>query len=180
MFHEVIKDEDVGYKNKELVDPKKRVGARGIVEDGNNKIAIVYKEYMNEYKLPGGGVEAGEEIEDAFCREIMEETGCKVKIIEKLGVTEEFKGNSNFYQISHIFRGRVETDTHKLNYTEKETAENAKLFWLELDDAIGRLEKCFENLKSSPCDKYENEYSIRFEVKRDLMILRNYKKLIKK
>ena len=35
------------------------------------------------YVLPGGGLQEGESLEDAFCREIMEETGLEIERDEK-------------------------------------------------------------------------------------------------
>ena len=58
--------------------------------------------------------------EDAFYREVAEETGCKVEIIKYLGVTEEYKYKNNFKQISYIFVSKVIEDTQKLNLTQKE------------------------------------------------------------
>ena len=47
------------------------------------KIAIFYKSNKNEYKLPGGGMENDENPEEAFKREVLEETGCVVEIVNK-------------------------------------------------------------------------------------------------
>lgn len=177
MLHKIIKDEDIGFKNKELINPKKRIGARGIVLK-DDKIALFYKKTKNEYKLPGGGVESGENIEDAFKREVLEETGCRVNIISKLGTTEEFKGIKNFYQLSHVFLADVVEDTKQLHLTEKESAEGAELIWVSLDEAIEKLKNCFNNLKPSPYDMQENVYSTKFIIKRDLSILNYFKSQI--
>ena len=177
MLHSIIKDEDIGYINKDLQNPRKRIGARGIVLK-DNKIALFYKKNMNEYKLPGGGVDENEEYEDAFLREVLEETGCRVNIIKKLGITEEFKGNTNFYQISHIYLSKVVEDTHKIQITEKEAIEGGSLLWVTLDQAIDLVKDCFNKVKSSTYDKEEDVYSTKFVVKRDLTILEYYKKLL--
>lgn len=174
MFHKIIRDEDVGFENKELNNPTKRIGARGIVLKGN-RIALFYKRNKNEYKLPGGKVEDGESLEEAFKREVLEETGCKVNILSKLGITEEFKGNENFYQISHIFLAEVVEDTKHLHLSEKEQVDGAALFWVSLDEAIEKVENCFDNLKPSPHSKGTNVYATKFIVKRDLSILQYYK-----
>ena len=36
------------------------------------------KKKKNEYKLPGGGIDYGETPNEAFIREALEETGCKI------------------------------------------------------------------------------------------------------
>ena len=54
-----------------------RPSARGIiVRDG--KIAMVYSRRYDYYKLPGGGIEAGETPREAVVREVREETGLAV------------------------------------------------------------------------------------------------------
>ena len=64
----ILTDKDFGLESKELNNPKIRYGARGIVVRGDGKIAIFYKEKMNEYKLSGGGIDDGEDTEIAFKR----------------------------------------------------------------------------------------------------------------
>lgn len=50
----------------------------------DRKIAVFNKTAKNEYKLPGDGVEGDETPQDAFVREGLEETGCKVEIVDEL------------------------------------------------------------------------------------------------
>jgi 8-oxo-dGTP diphosphatase/2-hydroxy-dATP diphosphatase len=54
----------------------------------------------------GGKVMAGETIEEAAKREMLEESGAEVKDLEKMGVVEfEFQGNPEILQV-HIFRAQ--------------------------------------------------------------------------
>ncbi len=122
-----ITDEDVGEVSKNMGNPRLRLGARGIVVREDGKIAVFNKSNKNEYKLPGGGIEGDEKPEEAFKREVLEETGCKIEIIEELGTTEEYKTLDNFKQISYVFVGKVLEDTKQLNVTQKEKDEGAKL-----------------------------------------------------
>ena len=124
-----LTDEDIGQKYIELENPKLRLAARGIVIRDDGKIAIFNKANKNEYKLPGGGMENIENPEETFKREVLEETGCIIEIVEKLGVTEEYKYQSNFKQISNVFLGIVIEDTKILNVTQKEKDEGARLLW---------------------------------------------------
>jgi len=170
----LITDKDFGLNEIELKNPRIRYAARGIVLRDDGKIALFNKTNMNEYKLPGGGIDASETPEDAFLRECLEETGCEVEIIKKLGYTEERKSRSNFKQISYVFVGKVKKDLGQLNLTEKEKAEGAEPIWVEPLEALNLVESCATILKASPCDKYESLYSTGFVVFRDKYILQYY------
>ena len=166
-----ITDQDVGEEIINMENPKLRLGARGIVIREDGKIAIFNKSNKNEYKLPGGGLEGEEKPEEAFKREVLEETGCEVKIIENLGTTEEYKSLNNFKQISYVFVGKVLKDTKQLHVTEKEKDEGAKLLWEAPEKALELITECFDNLVAS---KYESVYSTKFIVLRDRGILEYY------
>ena len=84
-----VTDEDVGEKIKEINMPKKRRAVRAILINEKGEIALLNKAKKNEYKLVGGGVDEGETLEKALEREILEETGCEIKVIESLGYIEE-------------------------------------------------------------------------------------------
>ena len=172
-----ITDEDIGEKIVNMENPKLRLGARGIVVREDGKIAIFNKSNKNEYKLPGGGLEGEEKPEDAFKREVLEETGCEVEILNTLGTTEEYKSLNNFKQISYVFVGKVINDTKQLNVTEKEKDEGAKLLWETPKKALELIIQSYDKLVAS---KYESVYSTKFIVVRDRKILEKYLELITK
>jgi ADP-ribose pyrophosphatase YjhB (NUDIX family) len=60
------------------------VGA--LVEDDANRLLLVYED--DRWKLPGGGVEAGETRSEAVRREIIEETGVECRVDDLAAVTE--------------------------------------------------------------------------------------------
>ena len=174
----VLKDEDFGLNSVEFNNPRIRYGARGIVIRNDGKIAIFNKSNKNEYKLPGGGIDGSEDPEVAFKREALEETGCEIEIIGELGTIEEHKSLDNFKQISYIYVGKVIKDSGKLDLTEKEKDEGAKLLWVTKEEGLSLITNCYNDLKES---KYENLYHSRFIVLRDKYILEYYlKKLNKK
>ena len=171
-----ITDADVNGDNYDNITaenymPKTRTSARGIVLRNDGKIAVFYKSNKNEYKLPGGGMENDENPEETFKREVLEETGCIVEIVEQLGITEEYKNKTNFKQISNIFLGKVIEDTNTLHLTKKETDEGAKLLWETPEKALELITNCFDNLIGS---NYESVYTTRFIVLRDRKILEYY------
>lgn len=166
-----ITDEDIGEEVSQLENPKLRLAARGIVVREDGKVAVFNKSNKNEFKLPGGGIEGEEKPEEAFKREVLEETGCDVEIIKSLGTTEEYKSLNNFKQISYVFVGKVIKDTKQLNVTEKEREEGAKLLWETPQKALELISGCYNNLIAS---KYSSVYSTKFIILRDSKILEKY------
>ena len=166
-----ITDENIGEETITMKDSKLRLGARGIVIRNDGKIAVFNKSNKNEYKLPGGGLEGEEKPEEAFKREVLEETGCEVEIVDFLGTTEEYKSLNNFKQISYIFVGKVLKDTNHLSVTKKEKDEGAKLLWKAPEEALKLIKECFDKLVPS---EYSSIYSTKFVVLRDRKILEYY------
>ena len=62
---------------------------------------------LNYYKLPGGGVEEGEDLQIALKRECKEEIGCNVEIIREVGQINEYRKMFNIKQISFCFLAKV-------------------------------------------------------------------------
>lgn len=164
-------DEDFGLNSVEFNNPRVRLGARGIIINEKGKIALFNKANKNEYKLPGGGIDEGENPEEAFKREALEETGCEIEIIKFLGTIEEHKSLDNFKQTSYIFIAKVISNKNKLNLTQKEKDEGARLLWVEDTEALKLITECYDKLKES---KYENLYHSKFIVMRDKYILNYY------
>jgi len=106
-------------KNKILIreisdtdfDPKHQMGnldkydirrsSRGILVH-NGKIALLNVTKFNYHKLPGGGIEPNESIDEAFTREALEETGCKCEILDQSGIIIEWRDQFKLLQISYV------------------------------------------------------------------------------
>lgn len=67
----------------------KRLGVTGIIRsNGNHALCLLMGRRGKDpnrglFVLPGGGVQDGESLEQAFCREVMEETGLEIQPEEK-------------------------------------------------------------------------------------------------
>lgn len=159
-----IKDEDIGKKTK----PGKleiREAARAIAfKDG--KIAFIHVSNNGYYKLPGGGLEHGENIRSALRREMLEETGCKIKILSAVGRVIEHRTHIGVLQTSYCFIADV-TSIGEPNLDAGELKAGYKLSWVALDDAIKTLKKAKPRTKV----KMEN-YMGKFIVKRDLAFIK--------
>ncbi len=90
-----LTDKDFGIAPQEMNNCNIRLAARGIVLKEDGKIALQNKSNKNEYKLVGGGMEGDEDPKIAFQREVLEEAGCEIEIIQQLGTTEEYKSVQN-------------------------------------------------------------------------------------
>ncbi|OBS51749.1 MULTISPECIES: NUDIX domain-containing protein [Methylosinus] len=55
------------------------LGVRGLVVDPENRVLLVRHTYVSGYYLPGGGVEAGETLEQALARELSEEGNIEIE-----------------------------------------------------------------------------------------------------
>ena len=66
-----------------------RPSAYGFVVNDNQIITLTNKS-NGKLWFPGGGIEVGEKLEDGLIREILEETGLKVKINKLVLVKENF------------------------------------------------------------------------------------------
>lgn len=62
-------------------------------------------EYHGKYEFPGGAVELGEGLEDNLMREILEETGYEIEIVERLGqIKTDYREDFNYqvYLIPYV------------------------------------------------------------------------------
>jgi 8-oxo-dGTP diphosphatase len=157
-----IRDEDIGLKSRPYSKKNIRIAARAVIFDKNNrnKIALLHGTKYKYYKLPGGGVEKGESIDKALIRECLEETGCSIQVIRKLGIITEYRSKWSLINKSHCFLAEVKT-IGKPHYTRSETAEGFKLVWVPADKALRLIED------SSP-----EVYDGKFMVLRDTNILK--------
>ncbi len=128
---------------KEASNFRVRRAARAVVFDENNLVALLPVTKHNYYKLPGGGIEDGEEIIDATKRECMEEIGCEIEIIKELGEILEFRANqSSLKQTSYCFIAKVIGEKGKTDFTKHEIDEGfIAPIWVPISEAIELVSK---------------------------------------
>ena len=148
-----------------------RYASRGVLIDDQMRVAMMHIRANNYYKLPGGGIEHDETPEEAFNREVKEETGYECKIIKQIGIIEEHKNKNNFLQSSYCYLAKV-TGIHSLQALSKSEKEklNLELCWLSFSEAIKIM-----NQSHLEC----NDYSFKFMLLRDSIILNETWKVLK-
>ena len=148
---------------------KVRKAARAIVINTKNEIAILNVTNHTYYKIAGGGIEFGEDIEKALRREVMEEVGAEIEILDELGLIIEWKNSHQTQQISYCFVAKTKGEIGKPQFTEKELQDGFAIEWHSLEKAIKLLEN------SSPQGNENVEYTGKYMVERDLTFLLEYK-----
>jgi 8-oxo-dGTP diphosphatase len=62
-----------------------RIGVYAIIL-GEGTVLLAHRRDIDWWNLPGGGMEIGETVEEAMCREVREETGLEVEVERLVGV----------------------------------------------------------------------------------------------
>jgi 8-oxo-dGTP diphosphatase len=130
-----IKDADKDVKGYGV-----RKASRGILLWGD-KITLLNVTKFNYHKLPGGGIEGGETTEEAFKREVLEETGCDSEIKDYGGIVVEYRDEFKLVQLSYVFFAEVIGEPGKVNFEQSEKDEGFVLKWVpveKIEEVIGR------------------------------------------
>lgn len=117
-----------------------RPSARGIImKDG--KIAVIYSRKNKFYKIPGGGVEPGEDNLSALIREVKEEVGLTVRpeTIKEFGYVHRIQRGKHepvFIQDNFYYICDVENSQELPRYSDAEKQEEFVPVFVDLEEAI--------------------------------------------
>ena len=137
---------------------KARTACRGIVTDGG-RILLVCEPGIEEYMIPGGGLEKGESDNECCVREIAEETGVLVEPSDCLLEIDEYYGNDKFVNKYFLCRPVGTTEMH---LTEAEQKLGMEPRWLSISEA----QSIFSNYQSyaesneERCGLYLREHQV--------------------
>lgn len=110
------------------------VGAAIFNEEGKLFITLRGEKAKNErgkWEIPGGGVEFGETLEQALQREMMEEYGVEIEIIELLGVFDHIIPEDKQHWVSSTFICKITKGVPRIMEPEK----CADMGWFTLEEA---------------------------------------------
>lgn len=164
-----ISEKDIGY-NYENIDNtyKIRKASRAIVVNNSGQIPLLYVSKHNYHKLPGGGIEAGEDINIALNREMMEEVGVDIDVLGEVGTIIEYRNKYKQLQISYCFYGKVKGNIKETSFTDEEINDGFQLKWIALEEAVSILE-----------NDIPDNYVGKFIQNRDLLFLKKAYDILK-
>lgn len=141
LIREIIEKDITNKETYEEISYKVRKASRAIVFNEANKIALLNVSKDNYHKLPGGGIEKDEDIITALRRELMEEVGVEIDILDELGMIIEYRDQFKQLQISYCYLCKVIGEYQETSFTEEEKDNGFILEWVSLNEAISILEK---------------------------------------
>lgn len=144
-----------------------RKAARGILIK-DKKIAWLHVFTRNFHKLPGGGMEENETTEQAFKREVLEETGYTCTILDAGSVTIEQRDRFKLLQTSYVFMAEVIGTPTETKLEQGEIDEGHDLQWFTAQETERLLHE------ENPTD-----YESKFIHHRDKSIFAYYKEKLK-
>lgn len=142
---------------------RKRSAARAVLLDKYGRVYLLNVSKHGYHKLPGGGIDEGEEIIEAMERELLEEVGCRAEILAELGTVIEYRDYywGGLRQISYCFLAKQVGEQKESALEEGELRQGMfEVRAKDIDDAIRLLQE----------DKPDN-FEGKFIQKRDLCFL---------
>jgi 8-oxo-dGTP pyrophosphatase MutT (NUDIX family) len=120
-----------------------RTAVRGVIQRGRD-LLLVHSTNVDDYKFPGGGVDAGESHAQALRREVQEECGASVtQIGDEIGAVIEYNlakdaDYDTFQMTSHYYRCEVEDGfgAQKLEGYERDLGFQP--VWISIEKALER------------------------------------------
>ena len=118
-----------------------RLATRAICVKGNS-ILLMYTERYEDYSLPGGGLDEGEDRIEGMKRELVEETGAvNIQNIKPFGIYEEYRPwyKTDFdiiHMISHCYTCDIDKELGKSKLESYEIKNGMKPVWIDIDKAI--------------------------------------------
>lgn len=147
----------IGPKESLKTQYELRKSARVILLNADGEIAVQHLQNYNFYKLPGGGVDAGETIEKAAKREAKEEVGCDCEIIRPIGVVIEYRDKYKLIHISYCFVAKVVSPITAPAFEASEIKAGQTNIWVA-------SERVLELVKNGERTNYESHFNIAREV----------------
>lgn len=118
-----------------------RRAARAVVIDAKNRVFLMRIESRDAYKLPGGGIDEGEDNWTAVAREVREEVGVDIELVAELGKIVEYRDPVKMKQTSYCYLVRQVGDKFESSLEPEEVANGmSEVLADDIDHAISLVE----------------------------------------
>ncbi len=127
-----------------------RLATRSIAVQGQN-ILLMYTERYEDYSLPGGGIDLGEDRISGMKRELIEETGAQnIRNIKPFGAYEEYRpwykpDYDIQHMISYCYTCEIEKELGASKLESYEIKNGMKALWVNINVAIRHNEETMAN-----------------------------------
>lgn len=125
---------EVGYDLFLKLNPRK-VAAHAVILDDGGRVLALRSRYADTWMLPGGGLDAGEHIDEGVRRECREELGVAV-VVEGLSGMYYYERSSAYVA---VFRCRLGSEPIRLSH------EHAEYRWVEPSQLSNGLRRMAED-----------------------------------
>ncbi|MGH1336863.1 MAG: NUDIX domain-containing protein [Aureispira sp.] len=123
-----------------------RLATRSIALQGN-LILLLYTERYEDYSLPGGGLDLGEDKVEGMIRELREETGAQnIRNIQPFGAYEEYRpwykpDYDIQHMISYCYTCTIDKELGDATMESYEIKNGMKALWVNIHEAIKHNEE---------------------------------------
>lgn len=117
-----------------------RAAVRAVIFDHEQRVALMKVIRDNFHKLPGGGVDEGEDFIQALRRECQEEAGVDLSDPIEIGYVVEIKKEKGMVQNSYCYTASVVGEKQIPHFTDSEKERGFEVVWLPLAEAISAVQ----------------------------------------
>ena len=143
-----------------------RRAARAVLFNAAGQVAIMHFTATGSYKLPGGGINEGEDTIAALHREIREETGYEITDIKELGEVVEYRYYCGMHQVSYCYTATA-TQFVGTQLTQKEQDAGMELQWFDtIPQAVAAI------VSGHQVDEDGSPIGLKMMIQRDVAILK--------